>query len=110
MPKVRCPAVIFIQHNRFAAIWEDATRRVADWHTNCLEKARKEKANEDQDECEGGFWRGQADREHQLFVRESGLLNVVSRRGFRKEETMKSKTNVKAGCRKAGGDPSTAGK
>ncbi len=57
----------------------------------------KEQDNENQDEFESWFWRGQTDREHKLFVRQSGVLTSVGRRGFREEETMKTKTNVKAG-------------
>jgi hypothetical protein len=57
----------------------------------------KEQDNENQDEFEGWFWRGQTDREHKLFVRQSGVLTSAGRRGFREEETMKTKTNVKAG-------------
>jgi hypothetical protein len=86
-----------IQRNAFWAISGNAVRRVSDWHTNCFEKVRKEQGNENQNEFEGWFCRGQTDREHKLFVRQSGVLTSVGRRGFREEETMKTKTNVKAG-------------
>jgi hypothetical protein len=33
--------------------WSDAVGRVNDWHANCFQNTRKEKANENQDEGEG---------------------------------------------------------
>jgi hypothetical protein len=62
-----------------------------------LRRSERRKAIENQDKREGWFWWGQTDREHKLFVRQSGVLTPVGRRGFRREETMKTKTNLKAG-------------
>jgi len=62
-----------------------------------LRRSERSKDHENQDEFEGWFWWGQTDREHKLFVRQSGVLTSVGRHGFREEETMKTKTNVKAG-------------
>jgi hypothetical protein len=101
----RCPAAIFIQHNGFEAINGTAVRLANDWHTNCFKKARKEKANEDQDEFEGG---------HNLYVRQlaggvyaakARRVNLVSdyrmarRLAINRERSkvMKTKTNLKTG-------------
>jgi hypothetical protein len=46
------PAAISIQRNGFEAMFGTSIRRVDDWHTNCFEEIRKEKADEDQDELE----------------------------------------------------------
>ena len=53
--------------------------------------SERKKPDENQNESEGWL----ADREHELFVRQFGVFLSVS--GFRREETMKTKTNLKAG-------------
>jgi len=64
-------------HNGFRAIRTSAPRRVHDWHAECIWKARKEKANENQDEFEGWAFGRRTDRE---------LMIVSERKKGRKEE------------------------
>ena len=79
-------ALISIQDSGFQAICRNTVAGLMIGIQTAFENVRKEQGNENQDEFESWFWRGQTDREHKPLVQQSGVLTSVGRRGFRRKK------------------------